>query len=166
MLFPSPYTMLLHHRSRYHSSQEQFPSCCVCCCSDYMANVCVESPNLIPKFVYCTRSYLGEIADEKVTTASKSYECCDCVGDCTLNPDCACIMRYCPSDSDLDCDLDCDCVKAWRASVVLVGITILPSFPCCLSYFSVFLHLFISQERTAKPLLSRRLIRLHQGQDL
>ena len=58
-----------------------------------MANVCSSSPKLIPKFVYCTRSYLGKMADEKVSAVSKSYECCDCEGDCTLNPDCACIMR-------------------------------------------------------------------------
>lgn len=65
-------------------------------CSKYMANVCVKSPELIPKFVYCTQSYLGELADKNVSTSSKSsaYECCDCEGDCTLNPDCACIMRY------------------------------------------------------------------------
>lgn len=61
--------------------------------SDHMANVCTKSPSLIPKFVYCTRSYLGEVEEEKMTTTTMSYECCDCEGDCTLNPDCACIMR-------------------------------------------------------------------------
>jgi hypothetical protein len=58
-----------------------------------MAEVCVRSPQLIPKFVYSTQSYLGEGLTDKVTTTAQSYECCDCVGDCTLNPDCACIMR-------------------------------------------------------------------------
>ena len=65
----------------------------LCVCSDHMANVCINSPQLIPKFVYSTKSYLGEFQNDKTKTTTKSYECCDCVGDCTLNPDCACIMR-------------------------------------------------------------------------
>jgi hypothetical protein len=66
-----------------------------CFCSEHMIDVCTNRPQLIPKFVYATESYLGsprEMALQQ-NLSSGSYQCCTCEGDCATNPNCQCIMR-------------------------------------------------------------------------
>jgi len=103
---------------------------------DHMVDVCKTTPEVIPKFVYATESYLGTPAELlQEAPAYGSYLCCSCEGDCASNPNCQCIMRngqrspY--SDGRIDfskgkifeCGPQCSCQASCSLRLTQKGVT-------------------------------------------